>query len=62
MTENLLTPEQLSEFLPDHPTTGTISVWKCQGRIPFVKHGRKVFYNKVEIEKWMANDRPETTK
>jgi len=62
MNKNLINPEQLSDYLPDKPTIGTIYQWVHHKKIPFVKKGKKLFFDKTEIDNWDENNRPETIK
>ncbi len=53
MTNLLLTPTQVSEFLG--VTIGTLSVWRCTGRYPlnFIKVGRRVMYRQSDVENFI---------
>lgn len=37
-------------------TEGTIRVWTSQRKIPFVKKGRYVRYDRLAIDAWMQKD------
>lgn len=65
--ENILTLQQLQDFLPDgpgKPGIETIRLWVRLGKIPCLprEKGQKIFFNKQEIEKWVNEGRPENLK
>jgi len=57
---NLLTIEELREYLPDKPTKSTVYRWTCENKIPYKKFGKKLFFDQSEIDTWNAEDRPIT--
>ena len=57
--ENMMTIQELSKFLPDHPSKATIYAWTCHRKIPFTKMGKKIFFEKEKIIKWNEDGRPE---
>lgn len=61
MKQNLLTIEELQEYLPDKPKKSTIYVWTCEKRVPYIKKGKKLFFDKSKIDTWDKNGRPHTT-
>ncbi|MDH5325333.1 MAG: helix-turn-helix domain-containing protein [Gammaproteobacteria bacterium] len=50
MSQNLLSPREVSQKL--QVTTGTLSVWRSTGRyeLPFVKVGSKVMYTHEAVQ------------
>ena len=38
-------------------TEGTLRVLTCQKRIPHIKKGRAVRYDRLELERWMLQDK-----
>lgn len=55
----LLTIKELSQYLPDKPKTTTIYNWVCQRKVPYEKHGKKLFFNQQTIDEWNKNGRPD---
>ena len=51
----LLNIKELSEYLPDKPTVGTIYQWVSKRMIPYKKIGKRVLFDIVEIDKWNNN-------
>ncbi|MBL7131300.1 MAG: helix-turn-helix domain-containing protein [Candidatus Omnitrophica bacterium] len=51
MEKRFLGITELSQYLG--LTKGTLYVWVCQRRIPYVKIGRLVKFDLIEIEKWI---------
>ncbi len=51
----LLSDPEATEYIG--LSAGTLSVWRCTGRygIPYVKVGRKVFYRRSALDKWLAS-------
>src|SRR6266478_2784794 len=57
--ESLLSPEELAQNLGLSPAT--LADWRTQGRGPaYLKTGRRVWYPKMHVEKWMQNQVRET--
>ena len=56
-TDKLFTPDELINFLPEHPARQTIYGWVNYRRIPFEKHGKRLYFRKSCIEKWLNNGR-----
>ncbi|MBW6480762.1 MAG: helix-turn-helix domain-containing protein [Bacteroidales bacterium] len=56
--EDYLMPiEQLREYLPETPARQTIYQWVNDRTIPFEKFGRRLYFRKSAIDKWMQNGR-----
>jgi hypothetical protein len=51
----LMSIDELIDYLPDKPTKGTIYVWTCNNKIPYIKKGKKLFFVKEKIDIWDAN-------
>ncbi len=49
----LLTPREVAKVL--HTTYGCLAVWRCTRRYPlrFIKLGRKIFYRKEDIQRFL---------
>lgn len=45
--------EELCEYLPGHPTKGTIYAWCAHKKIPFHFCGKAYCFFRTEIDKWM---------
>lgn len=56
--ESEMTIKELSDFLPDHPAVTTLYSWVAEERIPYINHGRRVFFQKSAIIEWNRNGRP----
>jgi len=44
---------ELIKYLPTHPAEQTIYSWTSSRRIPFHKKGRRILFNKKEIDEWL---------
>lgn len=53
----LMSPEQLSDYLPEHPARQTIYGWVNNRKVPFEKHGRSLLFRKSLIDEWLNNGR-----
>ena len=47
---------ELIKYLPTHPAEQTIYSWTSSHRIPFHKKGRRIIFNKSEIDKWLLEN------
>ena len=54
----LMTMEDLMEYLPGTPARQTIYGWINDRRIPFEKHGKRLYFKKSVIKRWLAEGRP----
>jgi len=48
-------PQELSEYLG--LTKGTLYVWVCQKRLPYLKVGKLLRFDLKEIELWLKDKR-----
>ena len=57
MSEKLLTPRKTADLLGVTPET--LAVWRCTGRykLPFIKVGRKVLYDRNDVEQFISSRR-----
>jgi excisionase family DNA binding protein len=55
--QDLMTLEELREYLPDKPRPITIYRYVCDGVIPYYKYGKKLFFSKAEIDEWNLKGR-----
>lgn len=55
--KDLMTLEELREYLPDKPKPTTIYRYVCDGVIPYYKFGKKLFFSKSEIDQWNEKGR-----
>ncbi|MCM8771345.1 MAG: helix-turn-helix domain-containing protein [Candidatus Omnitrophica bacterium] len=55
----LITVEELAKYLNLNPHT--IYIWVEQKKIPFIKIGRMVRFDLIEIEEWLASKKTEIT-
>ena len=53
----LMDIKQLGEYLPTHPSPSTIYGWCHENQIPYYKHGKRTFFKKSEIDKWLLRTR-----
>jgi excisionase family DNA binding protein len=55
--KKLMTVEELCEYLPDQPVKQTIYGYIWRNAIPYKKLGKRVFFRKDLINKWLDNGR-----
>ncbi len=55
--DKLFDLDGLIEFLPEHPARQTCYGWISERRIPYEKHGKKLYFRKSAIDAWLANGR-----
>jgi len=55
----LITVEELAKYLNLNPHT--IYMWTEQKKIPFIKIGRMVRFDLIEIEEWLTSKKTEIT-
>lgn len=53
-----MTVEELSDFLPEKPAVQTIYGWVSDSLIPFIKRGKRLFFNRAAIIQWNLDGRP----
>lgn len=53
----LLTMEQLIDYLPEHPARQTVYGWVNFRLIPYQKHGKRLYFRKSAIDRWLSNGR-----
>ena len=56
-TDFLMEMDQLLQYLPDHPTRQTVYQWIWKRSIPYEKYGKRLYFRRSTIEKWLANGR-----
>ena len=56
----LLTVVDVAEWLRREPAT--IRKWVCYGRIPYLKVGRSVCFDRMDIENWLDRQNPQNRK
>ena len=56
----LMTLEQLVDYLPEHPANQTIYGWVNDRKVPFEKHGKRLYFRKSTIDTWLSNGRQMT--
>jgi excisionase family DNA binding protein len=57
MPEDLINLEELTAFMPHHPSRHTIYQLTHKKQIPFYKIGKKLLFSKSEILNWLKNER-----
>lgn len=55
--KDYMTIEDLAAYLPENPSIPTIYKWTKEKQIPFVKFGRRLYFEKNEIDNWNENGR-----
>jgi len=55
--DRLMNIVELIQYLPEHPARQTVYGWINNRQIPYVKHGKRLFFRKSEIETWLSNGR-----
>lgn len=55
--DKLLDLNQLIDYLPERPAKQTIYCKVNDRRIPYEKHGKKLYFRKSIIDKWCDNGR-----
>lgn len=50
----LMTIEDLRDFLPENPARQTVYMWVNDGKIPFEKYGRRLYFRKTDIDRWIS--------
>jgi len=53
----LMSMEDLREYLPEHPARQTVYGWVNNRKIPYEKYGRRLYFRKSEIDRWLLNGR-----
>jgi hypothetical protein len=53
----LLTIEELMNYLPEHPARQTVYGWVNYRLIPFEKYSKRLYFRKSAIDKWSENGR-----
>ena len=56
--KNYMTIEELADYLPENPTIPTIYSWTKHKQIPFIKFGRRLYFEKEQVDNWNENGRP----
>ena len=56
-TPELMNIKQLGEYLPSHPSPSTIYGWCHENSIPYYKQGKRTFFKKSDIDKWLLRTR-----
>ena len=56
-TNRFLTIDELIEFLPEHPAKQTIYGLVSNRKIPYEKHGKKLYFREFKIQEWLDNGR-----
>lgn len=52
-----LSIDQLIDYLPEHPAKQTVYGWVSNRKIPYQKHGSKLFFVQSDIDNWLDNGR-----
>lgn len=53
----LMTLEELRLYVPEEPAKQTVYDWIFKRKIPFEKHGKRVYFRKSAIDVWLQNGR-----
>jgi hypothetical protein len=49
----LMTIEQLVDYLPEHPANQTVYGWVNDRKVPYEKHGKRLYFRKSTIDTWL---------
>lgn len=52
--------KELREYLPSKPAASTVYGWVGNRQIPFIRRGKKLIFNKAEIDQWLTDGRVKT--
>ena len=55
--DSLMNMEILRDYLPEKPARQTVYGWVNEKKIPYEKYGRRLYFRKSKIDKWIANGR-----
>jgi len=55
-----MTLEQLVDYLPEHPANQTVYGWVNDRKVPYEKHGKRLYFRKTTIDTWLSNGRQMT--
>ena len=55
--DSLMNMEILRDYLPEKPARQTVYGWVNEMKIPYEKYGRRLYFRKSKIDKWIANGR-----
>jgi uncharacterized protein YecE (DUF72 family) len=55
--DRLFTIEQFLEYLPEHPARQTVYGWVNEREVPYEKYGKRLYFRKITIDKWLGNGR-----
>ena len=50
----LMTIEDLRDYLPENPARQTVYMWVNENKIPFEKYGRRLYFRKTAIDRWVS--------
>ena len=53
----LMHVEGLRDYLPENPARQTVYGWVNDRKIPYEKYGKRLYFRKSHIDKWIANGR-----
>jgi len=53
----LMTVAELQNYLPEKPARPTVYGWVNNRKIPYKKHGKTLYFQKSEVDKWLRNGR-----
>ena len=56
-SDRLLTLPEFLDYLPDRPAKQTVYQWVWGRIVPYEKHGKRLYFRKSTIDKWLANGR-----
>ncbi len=56
----LMSLEQLVDYLPEHPANQTIYGWVSDRKVPYEKHGKRLYFRKSTIDTWLDAGRQMT--
>ena len=60
--DRLMTPDELSKYLPETPARATIYCWVNQRLIPYEKHGNRLYFRVGDVKSWLNRGRQMSTR
>ena len=55
--DKLLSIQEFIDYLPEHPAKQTVYGWINDRRVPYEKHGKRVYFRVSAVDTWLNNGR-----
>ena len=56
-TDKLFTLDEFCNYLPEKPARQTVYGWVNDRKVPFEKHGKRLYFKKSITDNWLSNGR-----